>query len=46
MRKLLNTLHVMTQGSYLHRDGETVAVVDVQHQMEHHIYNNPCEEFE
>lgn len=26
MRKLLNTLHVMTQGSYLHRDGETVAV--------------------
>lgn len=26
MRKLLNTLHVMTQGTYLHRDGETVAV--------------------
>ena len=26
MRKLLNTLHVMTQGSYLHRDGETVAI--------------------
>ena len=26
MQKLLNTLHVMTQGSYLHRDGETVAV--------------------
>ena len=26
MRKLLNTLHVMTQGAYLHRDGETVAV--------------------
>ncbi len=27
MRKLLNTLHVMTQGAYLHRDGETVAVM-------------------
>ena len=26
MRKLLNTLHVMTQGAYLHRDGETLAV--------------------
>ncbi len=26
MRKLLNVLHVMTQGAYLHRDGETVAV--------------------
>ena len=26
MRKLLNTLHVTTQGAYLHRDGETVAV--------------------
>jgi CRISPR-associated protein Cas1 len=26
MRKLLNTLHVMTQGSYLHRDGETIGV--------------------
>lgn len=26
MRKLLNTMHVMTQGAYLHRDGETVAV--------------------
>jgi CRISPR-associated protein Cas1 len=26
MRKLLNTLPVMTQGAYLHRDGETVAV--------------------
>lgn len=26
MRKLLNTLHVMTQGAYLHRDGETVSV--------------------
>jgi CRISPR-associated protein Cas1 len=26
MRKLLNTLHVMTPGAYLHRDGETVAV--------------------
>lgn len=26
MRKLLNTLHIMTQGAYLHRDGETVAV--------------------
>jgi CRISPR-associated protein Cas1 len=26
MRKLLNTLHVMTQGAYLHRDGDTVAV--------------------
>ena len=26
MRKLLNTLHVMSQGAYLHRDGETVAV--------------------
>jgi CRISP-associated protein Cas1 len=26
MRKLLNTLHVMTQGAYVHCDGETVAV--------------------
>jgi CRISPR-associated protein Cas1 len=26
MRKLLNTMHVMTQGAYLQRDGETVAV--------------------
>lgn len=26
MRKLLNTLHVMTQGAYVHREGETVAV--------------------
>ncbi len=26
MRKLLNTLHVMTQGAYLHRDGETVSI--------------------
>ena len=26
MRKLLNTLHIMTQGSYLHRDGETIAI--------------------
>jgi CRISPR-associated protein Cas1 len=26
MRKLLNTLHVMTQGAYLHREGETVSV--------------------
>ena len=26
MRKLLNTLDVMTQGMYLHRDGETVSV--------------------
>jgi CRISPR-associated protein Cas1 len=26
VRKLLNTLHVMTQGTYLHRDGETIAV--------------------
>ncbi len=26
MRKLLNTLHVITQGAYLHRDGETIAV--------------------
>ncbi len=26
MRKLLNTLYVMTQGAYLHRDGETIAV--------------------
>ena len=26
MRKLLNVLHIMTQGAYLHRDGETVAV--------------------
>ncbi len=26
MRKLLNTLHVMTQGAYLHKDGETLAI--------------------
>jgi CRISPR-associated protein Cas1 len=26
MRKLLNTLHVMTQGAYIHREGETVSV--------------------
>lgn len=26
MRKLLNTLHVTTQGAYLYRDGETIAV--------------------
>ena len=26
MRKLLNVLHVMTQGAYLHRDGETIAI--------------------
>jgi CRISPR-associated protein Cas1 len=26
VRKLLNTLHVTTQGAYLHRDGETIAV--------------------
>jgi len=26
MRKLLNTLHVMTQGAYLHRDGETISI--------------------
>ena len=26
MRKLLNTLHIATQGAYLHRDGETVVV--------------------
>jgi hypothetical protein len=26
MRKLLNTLHVMTQGAYVHRDGETIAI--------------------
>ena len=26
MRRLLNTLHVLTQGAYLHRDGETVSV--------------------
>jgi CRISPR-associated protein Cas1 len=26
MRKLLNTLHIMTQGAYLYRDGETVAI--------------------
>jgi hypothetical protein len=26
MRKLLNTLHVTTQGAYVHRDGETVSV--------------------
>jgi CRISPR-associated protein Cas1 len=26
MRKLLNILHIMTQGAYLHRDGETVSV--------------------
>jgi CRISPR-associated protein Cas1 len=26
MKKLLNTLYITTQGTYLHRDGETVAV--------------------
>jgi len=26
MRKLLNTLHITTQGAYLHRDGETISV--------------------
>lgn len=26
MRKLLNTLHITTQGSYVHRDGETLSV--------------------
>jgi len=26
MRKLLNTLHVTTQGAYVHRDGETLSV--------------------
>jgi CRISPR-associated protein Cas1 len=26
MRKLLNTLYVSSQGSYLHREGETVAI--------------------
>ena len=26
MRKLLNTLHVTTQGAYVHRDGETISV--------------------
>lgn len=26
MRKLLNTLHVTTQGAYVHRDGETIAI--------------------
>lgn len=26
MRKLLNTLHVTTQGAYLRRDGETIAI--------------------
>src|SRR3974390_2651495 len=26
MRKLLNTLHVTTQGAYLHRDGEAIAI--------------------
>jgi CRISPR-associated protein Cas1 len=30
MRKLLNTLYVSTQGSYLHREGETV-VVEQEH---------------
>ena len=30
MKKLLNTLYVTTQGTYLHRDGETV-VVSVEH---------------
>jgi len=26
MKRLLNTLYVTTQGSYLHREGETVEV--------------------
>ncbi|MCL2659035.1 MAG: type I-C CRISPR-associated endonuclease Cas1c [Acidobacteriaceae bacterium] len=26
MRKLLNTLHVTTQGAYLHRDGDTISI--------------------
>lgn len=26
MRKLMNVLHVMTQGAYLHRDGETISI--------------------
>jgi CRISPR-associated protein Cas4 len=26
MRKLLNTVHVTTQGAYVHRDGETISV--------------------
>lgn len=26
MRKLLNTLYITTQGAYLHRDGETIAI--------------------
>ncbi|MEO6982257.1 MAG: type I-C CRISPR-associated endonuclease Cas1c [Edaphobacter sp.] len=26
MRKLLNTLHITTQGAYVHRDGETISV--------------------
>lgn len=26
MRKLLNTLHVTTQGAYIHRDGETLSI--------------------
>ena len=26
MRKLLNTLHVTTQGAYVHRDGETLSI--------------------
>lgn len=26
MRKLLNTLHVTTQGTYVHRDGETLSI--------------------
>lgn len=31
MKKLLNTLYVRTQGSYLHKEGETV-VIEVDHQ--------------
>jgi CRISPR-associated endonuclease Cas1 len=30
MRKLLNTLYVTTQGSYVHRDGETVVIEQEQ----------------
>lgn len=33
MRKLLNTLYVTTQGSYVHRDGETVVIEQEQKKM-------------
>jgi CRISPR-associated protein Cas1 len=33
MRKLLNTLYVSSQGSYLHREGETVVVEREQHRI-------------